>query len=172
MELKDDDFAALDRIATAVYATSEAKGWHTDEAYRALVEHALEQAKGAELPKAVQDLIVESEKRTRLANGVNLPERLMLIVTEAAEAMEELRNAHVDPQKTYTVADPREGETKPAYFDYVEGTKPEGVGSEMADIVIRVLVDCKRAGIDIATEIKRKARYNATRAFRHGGKRA
>jgi hypothetical protein len=50
--------------------------------------------------------------------------------------------------------------------------KPEGVGSEFADIFIRLLDDCDRFGIDLRAEYERKMSYNRTRAYRHGGKRA
>lgn len=54
--------------------------------------------------------------------------------------------------------------------------KPEGVGSELADIVIRVLDEVDRAReegveIDLDWEIERKLAYNRTRRHRHGGKR-
>lgn len=50
--------------------------------------------------------------------------------------------------------------------------KPEGVGSEFADILIRLLDDCERWNVDLETEVERKLRYNATRSYRHGNKRA
>ncbi len=49
--------------------------------------------------------------------------------------------------------------------------KPEGVGSELADVFIRLLDDCGRYGIDLEAEYERKMRYNRTRAYRHGGKK-
>jgi NTP pyrophosphatase (non-canonical NTP hydrolase) len=49
--------------------------------------------------------------------------------------------------------------------------KPEGVGSEFADILVRLLDDCERWGIDLEYEFKRKMQYNDTRAYRHGGKK-
>ena len=49
--------------------------------------------------------------------------------------------------------------------------KPEGVGSELADVLIRLLDTAKRRGIDLAAEYRRKMQYNRTRGYRHGGKR-
>ena len=49
--------------------------------------------------------------------------------------------------------------------------KPEGVGSEAADVLIRLLDVCRRRGIDLVTEFERKNAYNRTRGYRHGGKR-
>lgn len=48
--------------------------------------------------------------------------------------------------------------------------KPEGVPVELADAAIRLLDNCENAGIDLGYEIRRKMRYNETRAFRHGGR--
>jgi NTP pyrophosphatase (non-canonical NTP hydrolase) len=48
--------------------------------------------------------------------------------------------------------------------------KPEGVGSEFADVLIRLLDDCARYGIDLVFEYERKMAYNLTRAYQHGGK--
>jgi NTP pyrophosphatase (non-canonical NTP hydrolase) len=49
--------------------------------------------------------------------------------------------------------------------------KPEGVGSEAADVLIRLLDTCKRAGIELEWEYERKMAYNRTRPHKHGGKR-
>ena len=48
--------------------------------------------------------------------------------------------------------------------------KPEGVGSEAADVLIRLLDTCKRRGIDLEFEYRRKLAFNKTRGYRHGGK--
>jgi NTP pyrophosphatase (non-canonical NTP hydrolase) len=48
--------------------------------------------------------------------------------------------------------------------------KPEGVGSELADVLIRLLDECDRQGIDLQAEFDRKLAYNATRGHKHGGK--
>ena len=57
---------------------------------------------------------------------------------------------------------------------HVPGTalpKPEGVGSEFADILIRLLTFSHSCGIDLINEVERKMDYNATRPYRHGGKK-
>lgn len=50
--------------------------------------------------------------------------------------------------------------------------KPEGIPSELADIIIRVFDAAVEYGIDIEEEVINKMAYNATRLNRHGGKRA
>jgi len=49
-------------------------------------------------------------------------------------------------------------------------TKPEGVGSELADVFIRLLDMCQLYAIDLQTEYDRKMAYNRTREYLHGGK--
>ena len=51
-----------------------------------------------------------------------------------------------------------------------ENPKPQGVGSEMADALIRVLDMCDFYGIDIEKEYRRKMDYGWTRDYRHGGR--
>lgn len=48
--------------------------------------------------------------------------------------------------------------------------KPEGFGSECADVLIRLLDTCQRRGVDLAAEFERKLAYNKQRGYRHGGK--
>ena len=50
--------------------------------------------------------------------------------------------------------------------------KPQGIASEFADIVIRVGHYSVQQGIDLEREVEQKMKYNATRPYRHGGKRA
>jgi NTP pyrophosphatase (non-canonical NTP hydrolase) len=83
----------------------------------------------------------------------NVPEKLMLIVTEVAEAMEDYRNG-LDLAMLTSEAD----------------RKPCGFPSEMADIVIRVLDFCGHFGIDLEATICLKHQYNETRPHKHGGK--
>ena len=81
----------------------------------------------------------------------------MLIVSEVSEAAEEYRNGRAYTETWYSEAKP---------------DKPEGIPSEMADVVIRVLDACEYYGIDLEQAIKEKMAYNRTRPHRHGGKLA
>jgi NTP pyrophosphatase (non-canonical NTP hydrolase) len=49
-------------------------------------------------------------------------------------------------------------------------SKPEGVGAELADVLIRLLDMADVFGIDLEAEYRRKVAYNRTRAFQHGGR--
>ncbi len=89
--------------------------------------------------------------------------KLMLIVSEVAEAQDELRKGY-PADLTYH---PSDHFGAPAS----EGPhKPEGVPSELADVVIRVLDFCYTEGIDLQSIINEKLAYNATREHKHGKK--
>lgn len=87
-----------------------------------------------------------------------IPEKLMLICTEIAEAMEDFR---VDNHGM-------------AWNEYRRdnGNKPIGFGIELADAAIRILHLCDDLGIDLDAMIEVKMSYNEKREYRHGGKRA
>jgi len=74
----------------------------------------------------------------------NIGEKLMLVVTELAEAMEDLRGGVV-LDKTY--------------FD-LDTKKPEGFPIELADTVIRIADLCGYLGIDLDKAVETKLKYN------------
>lgn len=84
----------------------------------------------------------------------NFGELMMLAVTELVEAFEDWRNG-----RSITEV-------------YFEGQKPCGIPVEFADVFIRLMDNCERFGIDLASVIHLKMMYNATRPYRHGGKKA
>jgi NTP pyrophosphatase (non-canonical NTP hydrolase) len=86
--------------------------------------------------------------------------KLMLIVSEVAEAQDELRKGNAAALTYYPTA---------TVSTSVDGPhKPEGVPSELADTVIRVLDFCYTEGIDLEAIIEEKLAYNATRPRLHG----
>lgn len=50
------------------------------------------------------------------------------------------------------------------------GEKLEGIATEMADCIIRILDWCGKANVDIETIINLKHKYNKTRPYKHGKK--
>lgn len=79
--------------------------------------------------------------------------QLMLIVGEVVEAHEDIRSGL--PVTGMTIAD---------------SGKPEGVASEIADILIRTLDFANGHGIDIEAAVANKVAYNQTRRHKHGRK--
>jgi len=80
-----------------------------------------------------------------------IPECLALVHSEISEALEEYRNGNA--VRIYTNGDSK---------------KPEGMGVELADAVIRIMDLCEWLSIDLEYCMKRKHEYNKTRPFRHG----
>ena len=81
---------------------------------------------------------------------------LMLMVTEIAEAAEELRDALCLADLT-TVR-------------LTDRGKPEGFLSELADVVIRIMDTTENMGANLGDMIRLKNEYNASRPFMHGRK--
>lgn len=127
----------------------------------------------------------------------NIGEVLMLMVTELAEAMEAVRDGKLALSWSYhRPADPIQlgngydveinpyGDGNSYFVSQATGNrtlmtheaclqlgliaKPEGLPSELADTLIRILDACAAWGIDIEEAVQRKIAYNRTRQIKHG----
>lgn len=83
--------------------------------------------------------------------GQSVGDKLMLIVSEAAEALEDHRDGH---------------ECDEVWFK--DGHKPCGIPTEVADIVIRCLDFAECYGFDLDGAIKQKMEFNRGRPHLHG----
>lgn len=96
----------------------------------------------------------------------NVPEKLMLVVTEIAEACESLRTV-----RPLTV-DQESFDRIESLTDSFDGTfklvVKDSFGDEIADAIIRLLDLTEHLGIDIDTHVRLKMRYNAGRERKHG----
>lgn len=89
-------------------------------------------------------------------------EDIALLHSEVSEMLEAFRDWGLEDQ----TAEPIRSWQGPEWL-----AKPEGFGSEAADVLIRLLDTCRRRGVDLEYEVQRKLAYNAKRGHRHGGKR-
>ena len=88
----------------------------------------------------------------------NLPEALMLVVSELSEALEELRSLPLDCDRDLELSVVTIGESG----------KPEGFCVEVIDAIIRLLDIAADCYIDVATVLMLKAAFNETRPHKHG----
>jgi NTP pyrophosphatase (non-canonical NTP hydrolase) len=84
---------------------------------------------------------------------------IALAHSELSEALEAYRDHRlVDATATTRAGTP------------IAGAKPEGVGSEFADLLIRLVDMADVFGIDLEFEYRRKIAYNRGRDWQHGGR--
>jgi NTP pyrophosphatase (non-canonical NTP hydrolase) len=95
---------------------------------------------------------VNTEKGWRTGD-VTFGEYIALAHSELSEALE----AYRDNRLKLDVTDPTTG-------------KPVSVGSELADVLIRLLDMCDVWGVNLEVEYERKLAYNRTRPYQHGGR--
>jgi len=106
-----------------------------------------------EMTAEVREVNVEKGWRDE---GKSFGECIALLHSELSEALEAYRD--------HRLADA----TEVVYGSRLP--KPEGVGSELADVLIRLLDLCDVFGIDLEAEFHRKVAFNRTRPFQHGGR--
>lgn len=81
-------------------------------------------------------------------------EDIALMHSELSEALEDIRDGKCVSALTFRETD----------------GKPEGVPSELADVLIRVCHFARKHNVDLAEAVVKKLVYNESRPFKHGGK--
>lgn len=160
--LSDEVFESLRALQNFCYQNARSKGFHeaADDLHNEFTRASF--GDNETLEKVLRDA-----KADRAGN------RLMLIVGEANEAHDEIRKGYA-PDFEW-VSYPKSlvdevGEERAAELFAEKGLlpKPEGVPSEIADIVIRCFDFSGEHGIDLSDVIRRKMAYNASRERLHG----
>lgn len=162
MTLSISAIEGLRELQHVAWQNSEDKGFHADRPNR--------------------DDFVAGERGDRayaIALRDNQANKLMLIVGEVSEGHEELRSGQEASSTYYPSHKP--GCAVSDWKLYNSGPedpkpnctcipKPEGLPSELADIVIRAFDTAEIEKIDLAGMIAEKIRYNASRPHMHGKK--
>ena len=104
---------------------------------------------------------------------------IALLHSEVTEAFEAYRNGEPDLWYEYDFGDEKTTPTDvmatqptyttPGHSNVIFG-KPQGIASELADVIIRVLDMAEEKRIPLMRAIFDKHAYNQTRPWKHGGK--
>lgn len=94
-------------------------------------------------------------------------ESIALMHSELSEALECYRAGESQPMWQ---AHSDEVIVTPVSSQWRKDLKPEGILTELADCVIRIMDFCESKGFDLEQAIKLKHEFNKTRPHRHGGK--
>jgi NTP pyrophosphatase (non-canonical NTP hydrolase) len=109
----------------------------------------------------------------------NVPEMLMLIVSELAEALEALRKEHNAPKFTVDdlykdlqidLTDEEYVFNVLSWKENFEKSVKSSFEDELADVAIRLFDLCGGLKIDLGKHIELKMFYNSTRGHKHGKK--
>jgi len=100
----------------------------------------------------------------------NITQRLMLVVSEVAEAFEAFRKdrfARIEEYEKHYAKHINTDQKKMGFETHIK----DSFEDEIADSIIRLLAMCAENNIDIEKHIKLKMEYNEQRGFKYGGKK-
>ena len=105
------------------------------------------------IAQLIEDSTKIASQKGWLNDNRTFGDHIALMHSELSEALEEFRNGRAVDE---------------IYFN---GEKPEGIPVELADVIIRIAMLAGQHNIDLEEALYTKGLYNATRSFRHGGKK-
>jgi NTP pyrophosphatase (non-canonical NTP hydrolase) len=123
--------------------------------------------------------MAEEVTEVNIANGWfessrSFGDDIALLHSEVTEMLEAYRDGHLtnrykfESEDGFAYAVP--GDPNFERWAAAKLPKPEGLPSEAADVLVRLLDTCKRYDIDLFAAWREKLDYNRTRGHRHGGK--
>ena len=118
------------------------------------------------LNRAAEEIRKVSSEHGFYAGWGNVPEKLMLIVTELAEAMEMYRKIKLGGYSLRVSLEPH-----PILPLKNQEELISKFSEELADVQIRLLDLTAALGIDLEKAILEKHEYNKTRPYKHGKER-
>lgn len=127
----------LTRLVKEAHTNAVAKGFHEGN------------TRGSEAAAWTANAVAKGFHANNSSTPNDIAARLMLIVSELAEGLEEVRDGHL---RMYEAVD----------------RKPEGLVVELADAVIRIADLCGLLGLDLEAAVRIKMEFNKTRPMRHG----
>ncbi len=121
-----------------------------------------------------KDIHENAEKKGFWKQPVNIPEKLMLTVSEISEALEALRDDNfcrdADVISLYELIMTGDSEETKIFKDLFEQRIKNTFQDEIADSIIRLLDICHYYNIDIERQLAIKHEYNKLRPFKHNRK--
>lgn len=142
----------------------------------------LELRQKAALRGVQEDIFMTAEKSGWHDRDRELPEILALVHSEVSEALEAYRdgmgvrdNRYRYPAELFSDED-TSGEYAWSDMPSIERGgvvhlgKPEGVASELADVIVRILDASEELRIETIDVLFQKMKFNKTRPYKHGGK--
>lgn len=125
--------------------------------------------------KEIHDLAVSKGWWESFPNPLDrLPTSLMLMVSELAECLEEYREGRGATEIYYEYSDGTKGTESFKASNRLGSLrgKPSGIPIELADAAIRIRDTAEALGFDLEEMIEQKHKFNKTRPYQHGNKRA
>lgn len=101
---------------------------------------------------------------------IDIPQKLLLIISEITEAMEADRKRHFIA-KSLILKHEKEFETKEDFLEWFNRFIKDSFEDELADACIRIFDLAHAMDINLEYHIKAKMKYNASRPIMHGGKK-